>query len=208
MELQRITNFDDEVRTERRWADEVRLRRITAAVNAFPQELLAVLEVRRSQAWPTECPALPGGRIEAIDKDKVMPTLASWHFLTGETVETVLEPSPYMHHRLEGLEKMRRKLPVLLLIDADVKVMPMNGSAGRLEATAAVIDWRKKRVYCQRTFVVTQPSPKELDHGTQIPQLPLIQDMQMMEFKVNVSNKLAELTREMTDGGLVLDPTW
>jgi hypothetical protein len=211
LELERITDFTAELSVERRWSELVVATRQAALVNAFPQKLVLLVMMRRSRPWPSVCPeeALGPGRVEALDANLVATeSFARWHFLTGDTLEEILQAGASMQLRYEALERLHRALPFLLLVDASVKSLPVGRTPGRLEASVALVDWRSGAVLCERTMAVAQPPTLDVDHGTMLePQAPP-QEVLMADFKDSVSAALGEVTRQMSDGGLVLEPTW
>ena len=205
MEAVRIVDFDDERHGERRWSEAVHAGRLTTVVNGFPDKLRALVTRRRSQRWPAECPPLPAGKVEALDANLVALDAAKWHFLTGEMLEAALLAGTNVELRSAAIDRLRR-VPTLLLIDASVKVLPGAGAPGRLEATASLVDWRHGEVLCERPFSVVQNAAPEVDHG-KLPDLAPV-DTRLPDFQERVGAALAEVTRELSDGGLVLEPTW
>jgi hypothetical protein len=203
MEPTRITDFDDEQRAERRWTEAVRTTRMNSMVNSVPGKLETLVKTLRARSWPGECPRLGPGKAEALDA-RVIEARGRWHFITGEDLEAVLQAGAMIESRFDALQRLPA---TLLLVDASVKQLPLERASGRLEAIAALVDWKTGAIYCARSLVVVQQPTLVNDHAFARSDEPPI-EWAMAGFKERVSAELAELTREMTDGGLVLQPTW
>lgn len=207
MEPVRITDFSDELRVEQRWTVPVRFGRTRTMVDGFARNLREVVTARRAHPGPRECPPLLAGKVEALDANLVTGEGPRWHFLSGDVVESVVQPGAQLDLRADALERLRRT-PTLLLIDAPVKVLPEQGAQGRLEGTATLVDWPSGAVLCERPLAVDQGPVLRVEHGLSILPEPTPQEAVMTGFKVRVSDALADVTRELSDGGLVLEATW
>lgn len=209
MERVRVTDFDAELRVERRWAEQVKAVRESAAVNNLAEKLRQLVMKRRAgPSGPAQCPSLPRGQVEALDADLITVAAGPWHFMSGELINGALETSNRMERRVELLHGFENQAGTLLLVDASAKLLPHEREAGRLEATVSLIDWASGKVLCERLVAVTQTPGLELDHGTIAAPEANPQQVLMMDFKERVSTALADVAREMSGGRLELLDTW
>lgn len=210
MERVRVTDFDAELRIERRWAEQVKVVRESAAVSNLAEKLRQLVRKRRADpSGPAQCPSLPRGQVEAIDADLILATaVGPWHFLSGELINGALDPSNRMERRVELLHGFEKQAGTLLLVDASAKLLPHEREAGRLEATVSLIDWASGKVLCERLVAVTQTPGLQLEHGTVAAPEATPQQVLMMDFKDRVSTALADVAREMSGARLELLDTW